>query len=205
MLACIILVSLWYACNRTDSSYEDLSSQDEPLILESDSTQSFHILEEAPSLKEGILEFDMIPLNSHGHMGAVISYQSADSWIYLGCDVNADLFGRANWYLTTPHGTSAFAKDINKPYEGITRRIRIKYLQDVVTLWVDGEEVICKLANDLGLDPDVMLAMAGKVSSELQEVIRNRPELFGALLRELKSAPDNVVLRLVREVRDGEW
>lgn len=68
-----------------------------------------------------------------------------------------------------------------------------------------GEEVICKLAADLGLDSDVLLAMAGKVSSELQAVIRNRPELFGALLRELKNAPDNAVLRLVREVRDGEW
>ena len=68
-----------------------------------------------------------------------------------------------------------------------------------------GEEVICKLADELGLDADVLLAMAGKVSSELQEVIRNRPELFGVLLRELKSAPDHAVLRLVREVRDGEW
>ncbi|MFC1695219.1 helix-turn-helix domain-containing protein [Pseudomonadota bacterium] len=68
-----------------------------------------------------------------------------------------------------------------------------------------GEQVICRLADDLGLDADVLLAMAGKVSSELQEVIRTRPELFGALLRELKSAPDNAVLRLVREVRDGEW
>ena len=68
-----------------------------------------------------------------------------------------------------------------------------------------GEEVICKLAADLGLDADVLLAMAGKVSSELQAVIRHRPELFGALLRELKNAPDHAVLRLVREVRDGEW
>ena len=68
-----------------------------------------------------------------------------------------------------------------------------------------GEEVICKLAEELNLDADVLLAMAGKVSSELQAVIRNRPELFGALLRELKSMPDHAVLRLVREVRDGEW
>ena len=50
-----------------------------------------------------------------------------------------------------------------------------------------------------------MLALAGKVSSELQEVIKKRPELFGALLRELKGMPDHAVLRLVREVRDGEW
>ena len=68
-----------------------------------------------------------------------------------------------------------------------------------------GEEVICKLSEDLGLDADVMLAMAGKVSSELLEVIRSRPELFAELLRELKSVPDHAVLKLVREVRDGEW
>ena len=68
-----------------------------------------------------------------------------------------------------------------------------------------GEGVICNLAEELILAADVLLAMAGKVSSELQAVIRNRPELFGALLRELKSMPDHAVLRLVREVRDGEW
>jgi hypothetical protein len=29
--------------------------------------------------------------------------------------------------------------------------------------------------------------------------------LFAALIRELKDMPDHAVLRLVREVRDGEW
>jgi transcriptional regulator with XRE-family HTH domain len=68
-----------------------------------------------------------------------------------------------------------------------------------------GEDVICKLSKELNLDTDVMLAMAGKVSTELLEVIRSRPELFATLLRELKSVPDHAVLKLVREVRDGEW
>ena len=68
-----------------------------------------------------------------------------------------------------------------------------------------GEQVIGKLAEDLGLDGDVLLALAGKVSSELQAVILKRPELFGSLLRELKNAPDDAVLKIVREVRDGEW
>jgi HTH-type transcriptional regulator, competence development regulator len=36
-------------------------------------------------------------------------------------------------------------------------------------------------------------------------VIRRRPQLFGQLLRELRDMPDHAVLRLVREVRDGEW
>ena len=53
--------------------------------------------------------------------------------------------------------------------------------------------------------PLVLLALAGKVSSDLQKAIRRRPELFGSLIRELKDLPDHAVLRIVREVRDGKW
>ena len=67
------------------------------------------------------------------------------------------------------------------------------------------EAKIRALARDLGEDPDVLLAMAGKVSADLQEIIRKRPALFGQLIREMKSMPDHSVLRLVREVRDGDW
>lgn len=67
------------------------------------------------------------------------------------------------------------------------------------------EEKILKLAFELGEDPDLLLALSGKVSSDLQEVIRKRPRLFAQLIRELKNMPDNALLRLVREVRDGEW
>jgi transcriptional regulator with XRE-family HTH domain len=67
------------------------------------------------------------------------------------------------------------------------------------------EAKIVALARDLGEDPDVLLAMAGKVSSDLQEAIRKRPELFASLIRELRTMPDRAVLRLVREVRDGKW
>jgi len=47
--------------------------------------------------------------------------------------------------------------------------------------------------------------MAGKVSSDLLDVIKERPQLFGDLIRELKSQPEHAILRLVREVRDGDW
>ena len=67
------------------------------------------------------------------------------------------------------------------------------------------EATTVKLANELGEDPDVLLAMAGKVSSDLQEIIRKRPKLFAELIRELKEAPDHAVLKVVREVRDGDW
>ena len=70
---------------------------------------------------------------------------------------------------------------------------------------VPSEATILRLAEDLGEDPDVLLALAGKVSSELQAVIRKRPQLFAQLLRSLKDEPDHAVLRIVREVRDGNW
>lgn len=67
------------------------------------------------------------------------------------------------------------------------------------------EETLIRWAEVLDLDPDVVLALAGKVSSDLQAVILKRPALFAQLLRELKDLPDHAVLRVVREVRDGEW
>ena len=67
------------------------------------------------------------------------------------------------------------------------------------------EETLTALADHLGLDRDVVLALAGKVAADLRETIVKRPQLFAQLLRELRDAPDHAVLRLVREVRDGEW
>ena len=67
------------------------------------------------------------------------------------------------------------------------------------------EETLVRLARELAVEPDLLLAMAGKVSSDLLEVIRRRPLLFAELIRELKDLPDHAVLRLVREVRDGDW
>ena len=67
------------------------------------------------------------------------------------------------------------------------------------------EQTIAAIARELDEDPDVLLALAGKVSKELQAIIRRRPALFAELIRQLKNVPDHAVLRLVREVRDGEW
>ncbi len=67
------------------------------------------------------------------------------------------------------------------------------------------ETTIAALARELDQDPDVLLALAGKVSSELQSIIRRRPQLFAELIHQLKDMPDHAVLRLVREVREGDW
>lgn len=67
------------------------------------------------------------------------------------------------------------------------------------------EKTVVALAKELGEDPDMLLALAGKISSDLEQIIRKRPQLFSQLIRELKKIPDKAVLRLVREVRDGNW
>ena len=67
------------------------------------------------------------------------------------------------------------------------------------------EAATVRLAQDLGEDPDVLLALAGKVSGDLRDIIRKRPRLFAELIRQLKDAPNHAVLRVVREVRDGNW
>ena len=67
------------------------------------------------------------------------------------------------------------------------------------------EATTIRLAQELGKDPDVLLALGGKVSSDLQDIIRRRPKLFAELLRQLREEPDHAILRVVREVRDGDW
>ena len=67
------------------------------------------------------------------------------------------------------------------------------------------EATITRLAQELGEDSDLLLAMAGKVSSDLQRIILNRPQLFAELLRQLKDAPDHAIQSVAREIRDGDW
>ena len=67
------------------------------------------------------------------------------------------------------------------------------------------EPKIRALAAELDEDPDVLLALAGKVSTDLQDAICSRPRLFAELIRELKDLPDDAVEKTARRVRDGKW
>ena len=66
------------------------------------------------------------------------------------------------------------------------------------------EEKILALANELEEDPNVLLAMAGRVSSDIQEVIMKRPQLFASIIRELKTQPDHALLSFIQKVKDGK-
>ncbi len=67
------------------------------------------------------------------------------------------------------------------------------------------EAKVIALAEALGENPDMLLAMAGKVSSDLLQIIQKRPQLFAELLRQLKQQPDHAILNIVRQVTDGDW
>ena len=67
------------------------------------------------------------------------------------------------------------------------------------------EATIRRLAGELGEDADLLLAMAGKVASDLRSIILQRPQLFAELLRQLRDAPDHAIESVAREIRDGDW
>ena len=64
-----------------------------------------------------------------------------------------------------------------------------------------GEGTIVKLAGELGEDADFLLALAGKVATDLREVIIARPVLMARLLRGLRDVPDEVVEALAKKAK----
>ena len=68
-----------------------------------------------------------------------------------------------------------------------------------------GEETIRRIAEELGEDPDALLALAGKVSTDLMDIIRERPAAVAELLRAVRRAPAKRVTEIARQFRDGKW
>ncbi|MEA3641809.1 MAG: TIGR02452 family protein [Lamprobacter sp.] len=56
------------------------------------------------------------------------------------------------------------------------------------------EGVICALADTLDDDPDLLLALAGKLAGDVRGIILQRPRLFSQLIRELAQKSDDEIL-----------
>ena len=65
------------------------------------------------------------------------------------------------------------------------------------------EQTIRRLAAELGEDVDVLLAAAGQISSDIREIIVQRPLLFTELIRGLSDLTDQDLAVLVERVRNG--
>jgi len=116
---------------------------------------------------------------------------------------------------------NSFGSYVRKKREGLHIEDKSKSLRQVaITIGIEpaflskverdivsppSEVKIKALAEVLNEDPDLLLAMAGKVSSDLLAIVKARPQLIGELLRELKEQPDHAVLSVVRNITDGDW
>jgi transcriptional regulator with XRE-family HTH domain len=66
------------------------------------------------------------------------------------------------------------------------------------------EDKVIAIAKILDRDPDELLALAGKVSSDLSDIIRERPRELAALLRTTKGLTAEDVARLAREAQKAK-
>ena len=63
------------------------------------------------------------------------------------------------------------------------------------------EDTIVRLAKALALDPDELLAAAGKVSGDVRRAILQRPKLMAGLVRQFAKVSDAAVERVILRAR----
>ena len=56
----------------------------------------------------------------------------------------------------------------------------------------------------LGMDADELLALAGRVSSDLSEIIRERPVTMASILRTARSVPEGRLKAMEKRLRDSD-
>ena len=61
-----------------------------------------------------------------------------------------------------------------------------------------GEEAVRRIAEILGEDPDELLALAGKVASDLPEIIQQHPREMATFLRAASGLPASEIAKLAR-------
>ena|SRR5215216_2124042 len=63
-----------------------------------------------------------------------------------------------------------------------------------------GEEKIKAIAKELGKDPDELLALAGRVSSDLEEIIQQKPREMATFLRAARGLTPKDIEQLTKQV-----
>jgi transcriptional regulator with XRE-family HTH domain len=66
------------------------------------------------------------------------------------------------------------------------------------------EDKVRKIAEIIGCDADELLARAGRVSSDLSEIIKQHPRELAALLRTTKGLTADAVAKLARQVQKAK-
>ena len=63
-----------------------------------------------------------------------------------------------------------------------------------------GEEKIIAIAKELGRDSDELLALAGRVASDLEEIIQQKPREMATFLRAARGLPSKDIEQLTKQV-----
>lgn len=66
------------------------------------------------------------------------------------------------------------------------------------------DKIVC-IAEALGADPDELLALAGKVASDLSQIILRRPKVMAKFLRKTSILKETDLRKVMRKIEDGEW
>jgi HTH-type transcriptional regulator, competence development regulator len=66
------------------------------------------------------------------------------------------------------------------------------------------EEKVRKIAEIIGRDPDELLALAGRVASDLTDIIRQRPREMADFLRAAKGLTADEMARLARQAQKAK-
>jgi HTH-type transcriptional regulator, competence development regulator len=62
-------------------------------------------------------------------------------------------------------------------------------------------ETVKRMAQALEVDPDWLLGLAGKVSSDLPEIVQKRPELMATFLRTADKLSDENIQKIVKQMQ----
>jgi HTH-type transcriptional regulator, competence development regulator len=66
------------------------------------------------------------------------------------------------------------------------------------------EDKVRRIAEIIGHDPDELLALAGRIASDLSEIIRQRPRQIADFLRAAKGLTADDIARLTGEAQKGK-
>lgn len=101
------------------------------------------------------------------------------------------------------------SKDRSFSVRGLAKKLKIQasYLSRLESGSAPppSNEVIRKFAIELKTEASVLMFLAGRIPEDLIPFIKKRPSFFNELIEQVKDLPEQAVLRVVREVRDGKW
>ena len=131
--------------------------------------QAVIIDENSPEMKNGEVEFIFEPMNDDSRMGLAFR-ASEDQWSAFQCVNTRTSWGFAGWNIKNSSGVDKRVwSDSVIPYSGRQYKVKIRFVDDVYTMWVDGQEATTFTASELAqISGKAGFAMLGQDSSDVK-------------------------------------